>query len=168
MDITSLKKDIEQDLNRWGTDSFLKAVLFKREFRLVYRYRICSYLKSKRVLFPIYQIERILYHGLCNKCGCDIPSHVQIGSGFQILHSWGIVINSQTVIGENCTILTGTVIGKTHKGVPCIGNNVYIGARSIILGNITIGNNVVIGAGATVTHDVPEGAVVKGPAATCC
>ena len=41
-------------------------------------------------------------------------------------------------------------------GCPTIGDNVFIGTNSCILGNVKIGNNVVIAAGAVVVHDVPD------------
>ena len=47
-----------------------------------------------------------------------------------------------------------------------IGDNVYIGANSVIIGEIHIGNNVKIGAGAVVVDDVPDDSVVVGPKAT--
>lgn len=43
-----------------------------------------------------------------------------------------------------------------------IGNNVMIGARSIIMPNVRIGSNVVIAAGSIVTKDVPDNSVVGG------
>ena len=43
-----------------------------------------------------------------------------------------------------------------------IGNDVWIGARVIIMGGIKIGNGVIIGAGAIVTKDIPDFAVVVG------
>lgn len=43
-----------------------------------------------------------------------------------------------------------------------IGNDVWIGARAIILPAVTIGDGAIIGAGAVVTHDVPPYAVVAG------
>ena len=43
-----------------------------------------------------------------------------------------------------------------------IGNDVWIGARVIVLGGVTIGNGAVIGAGSVVTRDVPPYAVVAG------
>ena len=45
---------------------------------------------------------------------------------------------------------------------PIIGDNVYIGAGAIIIGNIKVGNNVVIGAGAVVVTDVPDRAIIIG------
>lgn len=35
-----------------------------------------------------------------------------------------------------------------------IGNNVFIGAASVVLPNVTIGNNVIIGANSVVTKDL--------------
>tara|TARA_R110002049_G_scaffold190301_1_gene358950 strand:+ start:5488 stop:5934 length:447 start_codon:yes stop_codon:yes gene_type:complete len=43
-----------------------------------------------------------------------------------------------------------------------VGNDVYIGVRSIILPGVTIGDNCVIGAGSIVTRDVPSNSVVAG------
>ena len=48
------------------------------------------------------------------------------------------------------------------RGCPSIGNNVFIGTNSCILGNVKIGNNVVIAAGAVVVHDVPDNVTVAG------
>lgn len=43
-----------------------------------------------------------------------------------------------------------------------VGNNVFIGARAIILPNVKIGNNCIIGAGSVVTKDVKDGEIVGG------
>ena len=43
-----------------------------------------------------------------------------------------------------------------------IGNDVWIGARAIILDGVTIGDGAIVGAGAVVTRDVPAYAVVGG------
>lgn len=43
-----------------------------------------------------------------------------------------------------------------------IGNNVYIGVRSIILPGVTIGDNVIIAAGSIVSKSVPSGSVYGG------
>ena len=43
-----------------------------------------------------------------------------------------------------------------------IKNDVWIGANSVIMPNITIGNGAIIGAGAVVTKDVPDYAIVAG------
>lgn len=43
-----------------------------------------------------------------------------------------------------------------------IKENVYIGARAIVLGSITVGKNARIGAGAVVVKDVPPNTTVVG------
>lgn len=43
-----------------------------------------------------------------------------------------------------------------------IGNDVWIGTRATILGNVKVGNGAVIAAGAVVTKDVPDYAIVAG------
>jgi len=48
------------------------------------------------------------------------------------------------------------------KGDIIIKNDVWVGARSIILDGITIGNGCVIAAGSVVTKDVPAYAVIGG------
>lgn len=152
------------DLHRWGGEKHLKLYCLKPEYKLVYRYRNVKYLSSNKWMKPLYLIERYLYNRCCVKCGCDIPSHSTIGGGFKILHGWGIVINSKSVIGKNFTIVSGTVIGATKTGQPVIGNNVSVGAHALLLGGIVIGDNVDIGAGAIVTHDIPTNGVVYSDA----
>lgn len=75
----------------------------------------------------------------------------------------GIVINQFASIGDNCTVFHHVTIGAsdpTKPQAPHIGNNVFIGAGAIILGDISIGDNAVIGAGAVITHDVKAGETV--------
>lgn len=49
-----------------------------------------------------------------------------------------------------------------RRGYITIGNNVFIGAYSIILYDVKIGNNVIIGAGSVITKDIPDGVVAAG------
>lgn len=48
------------------------------------------------------------------------------------------------------------------KGSIRIGNNVWIGEKSSILGNVTIGDGAIIGANSVVTHDVPAYSIAVG------
>ena len=52
--------------------------------------------------------------------------------------------------------------GDVEKKPVRIGNDVWIGARVIIMAGVTIGNGCIIGAGAVITKDVPDYAVVGG------
>lgn len=158
---SNLFKIIDKDTRRWSHQNKIYLFLSQPNWRLVFRHRLCSFFREGGILLkPAYIIERFLYNRNSRKCACDIPSHTIIGGGFVIPHTWGVVINSNAIIGENCTILSGVVIGKNETGCPKIGNNVYIGAGALLIGNIKIGNNAIIGAGAIVTHDVPDDATV--------
>lgn len=53
------------------------------------------------------------------------------------------------------------------RGPVQIGNDVWVGARAIILSGVTIGDGAVVGAGAVVARDIPAyGIAVGNPAAT--
>ncbi len=43
-----------------------------------------------------------------------------------------------------------------------IGNNVFIGAKSIVLKGVTIGDNSIVGAGSVVTKSIPAGQIWAG------
>lgn len=43
-----------------------------------------------------------------------------------------------------------------------IGNNVFIGERTIVLPDVRIGDNSIIGAGSVVSSDIPENSVAIG------
>lgn len=43
-----------------------------------------------------------------------------------------------------------------------IGNNVNIGADTVIIGDVKIGKNAIVGAGSVVIRDVPENVTVAG------
>ncbi len=43
-----------------------------------------------------------------------------------------------------------------------VGNNVWIGAGTIVLGGTTIGDNTVIGAGSVVTKSIPSNVIAVG------
>jgi len=50
-----------------------------------------------------------------------------------------------------------------------IGNDVFIGAGTIVLPGVRIGNQVVVGAGSVITKNIPDNSVVVGnPAAVVC
>lgn len=51
---------------------------------------------------------------------------------------------------------------REYLGTITIGNNVFIGARSIILYNTKIGNNCVIAAESVITHDITDNSIVDG------
>ncbi len=96
---------------------------------------------------------------------CAVDPRTQIGKGsFFAYGGIAVVVHRNAIIGENVTISQSVTIGgrSGYKTLPVIGNNVYIGAGAMVLGNVTIGNNATIGAGAVVLKDVAIGEVWAG------
>jgi len=88
-----------------------------------------------------------------------------IGEGLYIGHFGSIIINPGAVIGKNFSISAGTLIGNAQgkrAGIPSIGDNVFMGRNSIVIGGVRIGNDVLIAPGAFVNFDVPDNSIVIG------
>ena len=127
-------------------------------------YRFGQWLRSlpliPRLLFePIYFVGNELVKIMW---GIELPRAAEIGGGLYIGHFGGIGISSDAIIGENCTMSPAITIGFRGVGqgtVPVLGDNVYIasGAR---IGKVTIGNNVKIGANTVIDRDIPDDSVV--------
>ena len=98
-----------------------------------------------------------------------------IGTGFTKMggviidpsHCWHITIGDNVTLAPRVHILahdasTKAFLGYTRVENTKIGNNVFVGAGSIVLPGVTIGNNVVIGAGSVVSQDIPDDSVAVG------
>ena len=82
-------------------------------------------------------------------------------------HCWHITIGDNVVLAPRVHVLahdasTKVFVNYTRVANTVIGNNVFVGAGTIILPGVTIGNNVVIGAGSVVVSDIPDESVVVG------
>lgn len=93
-----------------------------------------------------------------------IPAQVTLGDDFHIIHVEGsISIHPDVVIGKRCGIMHNVTIGTNMTdGAPKIGDDVFIGVNSSILGDIRIGDRVRIGANTAVSTDVPSDSIVIG------
>ena len=62
-------------------------------------------------------------------------------------------------MGKNCNVHKGVTIGRINvgnkEGVPTIGESVFFGINSTVVGNIHIGNDVLIAPNSFVNFDVP-------------
>lgn len=131
-------------------------------------------------------IRRVVCRPLFDFCG----DNVNVEKGAYFATGGGILIGSGSGLGVNCLVHGPLEIGEkvmmgpdvvilthTHNidrtDIPMgdqesrvakvtIGNDVWIGMRSIIMPGVRIGNGAVIGAGAVVTKDVPDYAIVGG------
>lgn len=134
-------------------------------------------IRSLRRVFCICLFEKV-GNGINIEKGADFGT----GKGIILGNNSGLGINCKVrgpleigdnvMMGPDVTILTHThninridipmcKQGSLVKGVT-IGNDVWIGMRSVILPGVRIGNGAVIGAGAVLTKDVPDYAIVGG------
>lgn len=165
--LAALKSDIYKYSGRHGVTAFIKAYILLPGFRFMYCWRITKYLKNKKVFkYTLYPFARLILFHHAYRFGFDIPVSTQIDLGFSIAHFGTIIINGKTKIGRNVLIQPGVLIGETNRGknpgAPVIGNDAHIGAGCKIIGGVVIGNNVAIGANSVVTKSIPDNAVVVG------
>lgn len=126
-----------------------------------------------------------LLKGFVDYCGehVNIDKHVNLSTHLKIGDYSGIgknstiqgyvTIGNHVMMGQDCLIYT---VNHSFADLDCtmdsqgyqkskpvfIGNDVWIGARVIILPGVSIADGSIIGAGSIVTHDVPSYAVVAG------
>ena len=124
--------------------------------QILYRaMRFCQTRRLKPLAFVFYRLNAFFGHAVIGR-GADF------GPGLVILHSIGIVINSQVRAGRNLVLEHGVTIGAEKNRCPVLGDNVFIGAGAKIIGAVRIGSDVKIGANAVVTKDIPDGATAVG------
>ena len=105
----------------------------------------------------------------CDLCYYKLPASTHIS------HPYGITVANGAEIGENVFISPNVTIGVStirynksgwdpgDSQSAKIGNRVFIGAGTVILGDITIADDCIIGAGSIVISSFPEpGSIIVG------
>lgn len=109
---------------------------------------------------------RFFLHCLSKRYGLEISPKAIIGKGLYLGHAYNITVASEVQIGNNVNLHKGCTVGRENrgkrKGVPVIGNNVYVGINATVVGNIHIGNDVLIAPNSFVNFDVPDHSIVIG------
>jgi len=158
-----IKQDLRAVFDRDpAATSKLEVVLTYAGFHALLAYRISHWLKAHDV--PI--LPRVISQLARWVTGVEIHPAAQIGTGFFIDHGMGVVIGETAEIGDYVTLFQGVTLGGTGKERgkrhPTLGNHVVVGAGAKILGGITIGDNVKIGANSVVLRNVPANSTVIG------
>jgi len=158
-----IKQDLQAVFDRDpAATSKLEVILTYAGFHALLAYRISHWLKARGV--PI--LPRVLSQVARWLTGVEIHPSAKIGTGFFIDHGMGVVIGETAEIGDYVTLFQGVTLGGTGKERgkrhPTLGNHVVVGAGAKILGGITIGDNVKIGANSVVLKNVPPNSTVIG------
>ena len=161
MKSTTFKKDLYRWYGEAG-ESLKDRILRPNEIKYVYWLR-----KAQEAQNRITRIfAKLKLDNLSRKTNIQISPSTVIGEGFYIGHCGRVIVNPQAVLGKNVNIGTGVTIGQENrgerKGVPTLGDNVWIGTNSVIVGNITIGNDVLIAPLTFVNFDIPDHSIVVG------
>lgn len=140
-------------------------LLFSPQVQAVFLFRVSAAL-AHTPLRPLAFLLRSLTFVLT---GADIHPDAQIGPGFALMHSSGVVIGFGVRIGSDCRATHGVTLGEPGRGMdpsrlrfPTVGDTVTLGAHAVVLGGCTIGDGSIIGANAVVTSDVPADVVAAG------
>ena len=148
----------------WGIILFIKYVPYSSIMKLrniCYRYVLKSMGGNSNIIDGVTIVN---------------PTKVSIGNNVSI-HPYTYILGKVTIgnyvgIASKCSIIAETH-NSTDISIPyklqgiedqpiSIGNDVWIGAHSIILGNSKIGDGVIISAGSVVSGEIPPYSVVMG------
>jgi len=149
---------------RVTADAALRTLFLTQGFWASSIYRIArAALQRSPLLAPLVVTAQKLVEIVT---GISIPAQCEIGDGLYIGHYGSIILAPEARIGHNCSLAQNVTIGIAgggdDRGAPIVGNRVFIGAHSVIVGRITIGDDAVICAGSVVNRSVPARAVMMG------
>jgi serine O-acetyltransferase len=152
---------VRADFNRHGRS------LSNPAFIALFTYRFGCWSEQRKIFLARY-VARKLYGFLnffvANITKVWIPPQVKIGQGFHIIHAEGsLSIHPDVVIGDRLGVMHNVTIGTNMgPGAPIIGDDVFIGVNSTVLGRIRIGDRVRIAANTAVSTNVPSDSIVVG------
>ncbi len=161
-----MNKIVKSDLYRHERLSGLKGFIqgwFIPGFRYTYVFRKVT--MHSRFSFQGF-FFRVLKRRYRFKYGFEIHSDARIGQGFYLSGHCGPIVIGPIKIGKNCNISHSVTIGRSYRngilGRPEIGDYVWIGPGSVLVGKIKIGNNVLIAPNSFVNFDIPDNSLVIG------
>jgi serine O-acetyltransferase len=170
----ALRNDFRLDVARWLTPGEIgdpaevsgrtTALLLYRNMglRAVLALRLGNWCHRRGIRGGPSFFQRLIYH----RYGLDIVVRAPIGGGLYIPHPIGTTLAPKSM-GENCSVIASVTVGmRNQHDFPTIGDRVFLGAGSRVLGGIQLADDVRVGANAVVIHDVPASTAVGGiPAA---
>jgi serine O-acetyltransferase len=171
MEWYSLYKEDYRRYQEYRQDSFaLMTLLAEQGLWALLQYRVASAIYRGR-LPPLLKGPLIVLMNVWRKiiellAGISIAHQARIGPGLMLGHFGNIFIGGEVVIGEGCNVAQGVTLGISgrgaQRGMPTLGNRVFVGVNAMVGGKIVIGDDVAISACSLVIGNIPSGSVVIG------
>lgn len=94
-------------------------------------------------------------------------TNIDFGHGFLVTIGNNVTLTGVHILAHDAS--TQIPLGVSKVGRVNIGDNVFVEIKTIILPGVNIGNNVIIGAGSVVSQNIPSNSVAAGnPAKIIC
>lgn len=139
---------------------------YQKYYKLFFHYLIPQKLfrLNPKVKWPVHFTSKVIdpqkiEKGVLCDPGDNLHNYIQATNGIRL--------GNNIEFGPGVKLISSnhepTNFSKHLKCKPIvIGNNVWIGANSIILPEVKIGNNVIIGAGSIVVKNIPSNVIAVG------
>lgn len=125
----------------------------------IYLYRLSRWFYLNHLKFFAKIIQGFIFLIYNSK----IPPNAAIGKGtYFVCKGIGVVIAEGIIIGDNCRIGPNFFSGRImpYKEMPKIGNNVWLGANSVVVGPVVIEDNVIIAPNTFVNRSIRNGDII--------
>jgi acetyltransferase-like isoleucine patch superfamily enzyme len=173
----SLGEAADSPQNRYGFGPFLCSILDPRAWghllRLLHYYNY-SHVRQRRLVQLGQGVKLAPNVTIRNGERISIGDHSHVGERCSLWagdESGCITLGHHALLGPEVFITASNY--QTAPGTPVmdqprierdvrIGNNVWIGARAMIMPGVSIGDECVVGAGSIVTRSLPEGTIAVG------
>lgn len=165
--------ELREDFARYRAHydgGFIKPLLLEQGVWAMAQYRLASGIYRSSAP-PIVKLPGLLFMTLLHKViemvtGLSVPYRADIGPGLYLGHFGPTIIHADAKIGAGCNVSQGVTIGISgrgeRRGVPILGQRVFVGTHAVVCGRITLGDDVAVAANSLVTRDVEAHTTVMG------
>lgn len=158
---------------RWRTSAVITTMLYRQAFGDIGAGTVIVRPHKLQGVERIHiGAECAIYEGAWLACEPN-SGPLRIGDRTYLGHQVHVHAMDPVTIGSDCVIADGVYVGSSDhdrddrhqvhgSGPITIGDRVFLGQRSVVLGGVTIGDGATVGAHAVVTRDVAPGQTVVG------